>query len=388
MIYDYANGSLEPERRLALEEFLANDQESKSLLKNIENARVYVANLKNVLVEPSIIAHLLEAESAVSLGRRYSSWGEWPETLRWSITAIALSAIVASTVALVPWSKFSVKKTLGLEAVETAQIPQTHDDSEQVAANDDQGSGDEPPDTTSGDESSGDEVAESAIDDGSGDDERAAPINSKDEAKVAGLALKASLALSPTPAKSERPPESIDSSPPNPIYAFFFPAKPKTTPTPALVAVQPVSTPSLTPVSTPASTPALTASATPPSAPGTNASSQVAVGETADSHDSRDPKAKGFVYRAFMTLNDLDEIGPKMTADIIALGGEKAGEVELGWKRGNGRYYHFTLPETNDKKILERLQVYGPVRISKDPHPRVMPPGQVRFILWVESASQ
>lgn len=85
-----------------------------------------------------------------------------------------------------------------------------------------------------------------------------------------------------------------------------------------------------------------------------------------------------------MTLDNLEEIGPKMRDDIVALGGEKAGEVELGWKRGSGRYYHFALPEENEKKLLERLQVYGPVRISKDPHPRVMPPGKVRFILWVD----
>jgi hypothetical protein len=88
-----------------------------------------------------------------------------------------------------------------------------------------------------------------------------------------------------------------------------------------------------------------------------------------------------------MTLGDLENIGPKIAEQIRELGGEKAGEVELGWKRGTGRYYHFAMPETNEKQLLEKLQAYGPVRISKDPHPRVMPEGQVRFILWIESAN-
>ena len=86
-----------------------------------------------------------------------------------------------------------------------------------------------------------------------------------------------------------------------------------------------------------------------------------------------------------MTLPDLEKLGPKITADIEQLGGEKAGEVELGWKRGTGRYYHFAIPEANQEKLLERLRAYGPVRLSKDAHPRVMPKGQVRFILWVEA---
>jgi hypothetical protein len=97
--------------------------------------------------------------------------------------------------------------------------------------------------------------------------------------------------------------------------------------------------------------------------------------------------SRSFVYRAFMTLSDLEDITPKITQQIKELGAEKAGEVELGWRRGSGRYYHFTIPENSEQRLLESLRVYGPVRISKDPHPRLMPEGQVRFILWIESGN-
>jgi len=101
---------------------------------------------------------------------------------------------------------------------------------------------------------------------------------------------------------------------------------------------------------------------------------------------SKTGKPQGFVYRAFMTLDDLDTLGPKITQLVQELGGVKAGEVELGWKKGNSvRYYHFSIPDDNQEKLVEQLQTYGPVRISKDPHPRIMPKGQVRFILWVEA---
>jgi hypothetical protein len=113
---------------------------------------------------------------------------------------------------------------------------------------------------------------------------------------------------------------------------------------------------------------------------------QVQATEPTQLAEKKDAKAKGFVYRAFMTLNDLPTLAPKITEEIRSLGGEKAGEVELGWKRGTGHYYHFALPQSNEERLLEKLRAYGPVRISKDPHPRVMPEGQVRFILWIESA--
>ncbi len=389
MIYDYASRTLEPERRAALEEFLETDQESQALLKNIQNAQSYVTKLKALSIEPQILAHLLEAESALSLGRRYSSWREWPETLRWSITAITLSAVVAGSVALVPWSKLTAKKTQATDNVEVAQLAQSHpDDAEQVAAND-EGSGDEPLDSAADEESSGDDVAETGDGTVDADDESDVADETSGD-KVAGLAPAAVIIPTPagTPPTPKAPPELLDRSAPSPFVAFFFPPAPKATPkleanVEATLQPTPVATPM---VAEARPTPKPTSTPTP--APGTNASAQVVMGETADTHDKRDAKAKGLVYRAFMTLSDLDEIGPKITADIAALGGEKAGDVELGWKRDAGRYYHFVLPESNEKKILERLQVYGPVRISKDPHPRVMPEGQVRFILWVESASQ
>lgn len=95
----------------------------------------------------------------------------------------------------------------------------------------------------------------------------------------------------------------------------------------------------------------------------------------------------GFLYRAFINLNDVDGVSPNITASLEGLGAEKAGEVPLGWRRPQGAYYHFTLPEENYDKMMEQLRTYGEVRISKDPHPRIMPTGVIRLILWVEDVT-
>lgn len=391
MIYDYANGTLEADRRSALEEFMKTDHESQTLLANIQLARQHTEALSGLQVDAEILSQLIEAESAISLGKKYSSWREWPETLRWSVTAIVMSAVVAGGVAVVPWARLTAsrKAPAGPESVEIAQIPQAQvpDDAEAVAANE-EGSGDEAPD----DEGSGDDVADTGSGD-SGDDEGAP---SSVAAAAASAATKATATPPPASAGVAAHDPAKDLKPPADHVAGLAPAPHKSLTPEMLVRNLPVSFVTVTlpkipwppkpspPTSTPVQV-AIQVAASPTPSPSSNASANIAMSVTQDSHDRGDAKARGFVYRAFMTLSDLDDVSPKIKSEIVALGGEKAGEVELGWKRGQGRYFHFAIPESNEKKILERLQVYGPVRISKDPHPRVMPQGQVRFILWVES---
>ncbi len=96
---------------------------------------------------------------------------------------------------------------------------------------------------------------------------------------------------------------------------------------------------------------------------------------------------KGLLYRAFMAADDSTDITPQIRDIITDLGGQKAGKVELGWKKPGGSYYHFTLPENSFEELQERLKALGPVRIAKEPHSRVMPAGKIRIILWVEEKS-
>ncbi len=93
---------------------------------------------------------------------------------------------------------------------------------------------------------------------------------------------------------------------------------------------------------------------------------------------------RGVVYRATMSLENLDILTDQLRELLEKLGAEKAGDVRLGWRKPNGSYFHFSLPESNYDQAMQSLRTFGPVRISKDPHWRVMPEGKIRFILWVE----
>lgn len=302
MLYEYELGLLDPDRKAAVEEFLKTDQDCRETLEDVRSALTYAKKLSEIPIRADILDHLREAENAVSLGRKYASWKEWPQTLRWSITALVISFVVAGFVAIVPWNQlpsFGPAKKSDLLKIADLSRPAASDFEAEGA-------------------SSETEVADDDSVTGSG------------ETEIPGA-----------------PPVQVAENTEEPNQPEPAPT-PSASPSPAaVVAVAETPTPTPKPV-------------------------------------KKEPKPKGFVYRAFMNLGNLEEIGPKIAEHITELGGAKAGEVELGWKRGNGRYYHFSLPEENEEKLLEILRAYGPVRMSKDPHHRVMPQGQVRFILWIE----
>lgn len=97
-------------------------------------------------------------------------------------------------------------------------------------------------------------------------------------------------------------------------------------------------------------------------------------------------KPMGRLYRFMMAAKNSESVSTKTIEKIRQLGGAKAGQVDLGWKKKNpdGYYFHFEMPKANYNELVKTLGGYGPVRIYDNPHERVMPEGQIRIILWIE----
>jgi hypothetical protein len=99
-----------------------------------------------------------------------------------------------------------------------------------------------------------------------------------------------------------------------------------------------------------------------------------------------DKAMNGFVWRGKIIVETLDDNTTQRITQIITdLGGEKAGQVPLGWSRGEERYYHFTLSETSYESLVQRLGVLGEVELKKERHPRVMESGKMRIIMSVKA---
>lgn len=96
------------------------------------------------------------------------------------------------------------------------------------------------------------------------------------------------------------------------------------------------------------------------------------------------PELKGLIFRIFLDVTQLDQATSKVISKIKSLDGKKAGRVSLGWKRKRDRYFHFSLPESNEPALMEYLKGLGSVRIIRDPHRRIMPKGTLRFILLIK----
>lgn len=100
--------------------------------------------------------------------------------------------------------------------------------------------------------------------------------------------------------------------------------------------------------------------------------------------NSENKKSMGFLYRGTIKITNAKAINSKLVESLTAMGGRKAGNVELGWAKGNGFYFHFTMPESKYQDLLAIFKEYGTLHISKEKHDRVMPDGIIRLIIEVE----
>lgn len=90
------------------------------------------------------------------------------------------------------------------------------------------------------------------------------------------------------------------------------------------------------------------------------------------------------VYRGTITVTDFEQVSSIVREHIIAIGGKKAGEVELGWiKNKKISYFHFLFPAEKREELVTFIQQYGSLQYKFEPHPRVLQFGQNRFIIEV-----
>ena len=97
------------------------------------------------------------------------------------------------------------------------------------------------------------------------------------------------------------------------------------------------------------------------------------------------PKSVGYIYRGQFMATNAEMVSPKIKDKIKELGGQKAGEVEIGWlKTPNVYYFHFTVPEAKLGELETLLKDFSTGKLIKEQHPRVMPDGIIRLLFTVE----
>lgn len=96
------------------------------------------------------------------------------------------------------------------------------------------------------------------------------------------------------------------------------------------------------------------------------------------------PGGEGALYRGTLHVVNVGATNTKLVDKLTALGGRKAGDVPLGWRKGSGAYFHFTIPESKYNESVKYFEQFGVLKIKKEKHERVMPEGIMRVIISVE----
>lgn len=123
-----------------------------------------------------------------------------------------------------------------------------------------------------------------------------------------------------------------------------------------------------------------------PVAPAAGVASATAVTTTSTTIPAvaAETKRVGYLYRGTIGITNAKAATAKLVEKLNSLGARKAGNVELGWSKGPGSYFHFTMPESGYQEMTAAFQEYGALSIAKERHERVMPEGIVRVIITVD----
>ena len=332
MILDYAEDKLDPERRAAMDEFLPRCKHTQAALSAVRAALKYADQLAQIEVGPELVTRIETTKLGWDKWADQLAWRNWPEIMRWSAEAVVIAATFAALISLLPMHKMARWLPKPAQEVILAEVDKAKD---------------------------------------------------------------VAMATADIPEPSEKEPMVATTITPPPVIApSVATAKAASTPAPAEVAAStaaPVAIAAPPPINKlPIVAKTIVAVTKPtkvePTQP--DKTSDTEFNEEMPSVTQQPGKGpKGFVYRAFMSATDTDSTTNTVRDLVLALGGEKAGQVELGWRKNTGTYFHFSLPESNYETLLEALRAYSPVRIYKDPHWRVMPQGEIRIILFVEDLS-
>ncbi len=297
LLFEFATNRLDKARADAVAEFLKTDKGLQLELESIKESIQYCQKLSHTQVSPEFLKSLVEAQPKWKILAEKLAWKNWPEFLRWTTEAMAISVLVAVLAVNIPWSQLfswapERHKEVVLAEVEPLQSAEKAEEVAPIAA------------STEG-ETGFQEIG---------------PIHGPPAPTPEQLAsaVESAQQVVATEAEAEpKPKENVEAEP---------------APSPQPVAKGP----------------------------------------------------KGAIYRAFMSVSEVDATSKQILDQLLALGAQKAGEVELGWKRPTGSYFHFSIPEENYQTMVDQLRTLSPVRISREAHWRVMPEGTIRIILWVE----
>ncbi|OYZ23633.1 MAG: hypothetical protein B7Y39_04030 [Bdellovibrio sp. 28-41-41] len=328
LLFEYARNTLDPERKQSVEKALEAAPELQNEFIKLINGIQYCEKLSETLINDAAIKQIELQSSQVNFIVNRLRWHQWPLGFRWLVEAGVVALLLVVVLNVLPLNRIihlnegADNQTIVAE-VERKKKPDLGESQEANV---------EKPDFT--------------------DEEVKQPLAVATKDKT------------PNGAKLKEDPVPTVTAPTKPVAVATKPPEPP-------VSVAATTTP---PVS--ATTPAVAIPPKPTTQPVAVVSSPVT---------EKSAKSTGWIYRGQFLVTNAEAVSPKIKDKIKELGGQKAGEVEIGWlKTPNVYYFHFTVPEAKLVELEALLKEYSSGKIIKEAHPRVMPDGIIRMLFTVE----
>lgn len=382
-MYEYARGALDEQREREMEEYISGCRDSQRELERLKRGMAYTASASQTQVSPALREALLNFEPHWQ--KQLRAWTLWSSQRGWRYLPyiFVLLTIASGLWVFKPWQP-AVRDDIILaeqlkaepDMIAPSTVPQvTPAESPEVKAAQVKAPEDPAPGAATPPTEVAATVPPSSAVTGAPTTMAPAPgakvdmrLAQQDAAPKAFEFGKAPAILPMQPGVQTAP----QPAQPTQVAQATPPPQPETKLLPPVPAANP-----------PAATP------TPP-VPTVIKTAKTKAGVTEDASDDRAAApvtARGFIMRGDVGVADFSNSWPAIRDKILALGGKVAGTVELGWlRRPDQSYFHFSLPESNLSEFELFLGTFGPVRFTKERHPRVMPEGQIRIILTVKDS--
>ncbi|WP_374076884.1 hypothetical protein [Bdellovibrio bacteriovorus] len=105
LLYDYLSGSLDKERRAAVEDHVKFSRDAQLDLTKIQNGQSYAEKLADTVVSQPIIAQISAPSSYLTVLMQKSNFDKWPQGLKWGLEALVVVVAIVTLLTVTPWQK-------------------------------------------------------------------------------------------------------------------------------------------------------------------------------------------------------------------------------------------------------------------------------------------
>lgn len=361
MLYEYVQGELDPQRTRALEEYLKTDEELQVEVVKLQQGLGYLNTLSSGKIVSESIERIRVSNNWTDRITERLRVDEWPAGLKLGLESITVVSAIFVIAIAVPWnSLFEVIQ----DETGSQTLAEIRRDFKAPGATKEEFA-----------EATLMEMVKDVVFDDEGVPEAELPNSHKAVAKITDVPQLANPADAKLSAAVTAAATVNATGGQPPLQAAPSLAQ---SPTVAAAATAPANTLATATTSVNSAAIAVQKRTT------ANEASASAA-KTEKTSGSQDPVLnQGFLYRGVLRTTNVEAVTPKIVEFLAQGGGRKAGQVDLGWRKGTGSYFHFTIPEAKYEELEEFFREYGTLVISKERHPKVMPEGIVRLIVDVE----